>query len=92
MPRKKIGHAGKFGPRYGMRLRRKWEEIEEKQRIFHECPVCKKISVKRIASGIWECRRCGAKFSGGAYMPYTGISKTIESVVKKMKEENEEHV
>lgn len=87
MPRKKIGPAGKFGVRYGMRMRRKWEEIEEKQRDLHECPVCKKIAVKRIASGIWGCRKCGAKFSGGAYVPYTDIGKTIATTVKKMKEE-----
>jgi large subunit ribosomal protein L37Ae len=81
---KKVKSTGKFGPRYGMRLRKRWLEIDEKQRRYHECPVCRRLAVKRIASGIWGCRRCGAKFAGGAYLPYTDTAKSIERVIKKV--------
>jgi large subunit ribosomal protein L37Ae len=81
---KKIGSAGKFGPRYGMRLRRKWVEIDRKQRLRHVCPVCQRRGVKRVASGIWACRKCGAKFTGGAYIPQTATALTVERAVKKV--------
>ncbi len=84
---KKTGTAGKFGPRYGMRTRKKWKEIDERQRKLHECPTCKRMSVRRISTAIWECRKCGAKFAGGAYFPVTGAAKSIERVVKRLTEE-----
>lgn len=80
---KKVGSSGKFGPRYGMRVRRKWLEVDKVQRAFYQCPVCKKVAVKRVASGIWECGRCGAKFSGGAYMPVTSAVRMVETAIKK---------
>ncbi len=80
---KKVGSAGKFGPRYGMRLRKKWLEIDRKQRLRHTCPVCQRRAVKRVASGIWACRKCGAKFTGGAYVPQTAAALTVERAVKK---------
>ncbi|WP_456474211.1 50S ribosomal protein L37ae [Candidatus Pyrohabitans sp.] len=84
---KKIGSAGKFGTRYGMRLRRKWVEIDRKQRLRHICPVCQRHAVRRIASGIWKCRKCGAKFTGGAYVPQTPAALTVERAVKKARGE-----
>ncbi|MEE9594679.1 MAG: 50S ribosomal protein L37ae [Candidatus Hydrothermarchaeales archaeon] len=86
---KKTGSAGKFGARYGMRTRKKWQEIDERQRKLHECPTCNRISVRRISTAIWECRKCGAKFAGGAYSPVTGAAKSIERVVKRLTEEEE---
>ncbi len=81
---KKVGSAGKFGPRYGMRLRRKWVEIDRKQRQVHQCMVCGKKGVKRIASGIWGCRKCGAKFAGGAYLPRTAPALAADRTVRKV--------
>ncbi|EHP69441.1 MAG: 50S ribosomal protein L37ae [Metallosphaera yellowstonensis] len=62
--------AGRFGARYGSSLRKKWSEIMEKRYSDHLCPVCKtKGKVYRIASGVWQCRKCGSKWAGAAYTP-----------------------
>ena len=64
---KKIGIAGRFGPRYGTRVKNAIRQIETKVRRRQTCPVCKRKAVKRVAAGIWSCKKCGAKFAGGAY-------------------------
>ncbi len=87
--KKKAGASAKFGPRYGMRTRRKWLEVDKRQRALHECPVCNRKSVKRIASGIWMCNKCSAKFTGGAYSPVTGVAKTVGRVIKRLSEGGE---
>lgn len=67
--KKKIGTAGRFGARYGQKARQGIAEIEKVQRQRHLCPRCKMHYVKRISAGVWGCRKCGAKFAGGAYAP-----------------------
>lgn len=66
---KKVGSAGRFGARYGRRTRHKIVDIEKRQRKKQKCPHCNKLQLKRLASGIWQCKKCGAKFAGGAYEP-----------------------
>ena len=67
MRTKKVKSAGRFGPRYGLKVRERLKSIEEKQRKKQECPFCKKKTLKRVASGIWECKKCGKKFASNAY-------------------------
>ncbi|OGI15145.1 50S ribosomal protein L37ae [Candidatus Micrarchaeota archaeon RBG_16_49_10] len=66
---KKVGTTGRFGVRYGTRAKVKLRAVEAEQRKAHVCPVCKRPVLKRVAAGIWECRKCGAKIAGGAYRP-----------------------
>jgi len=86
MPTKKVGSAGKFGPRYGMKLKKRWLEIDKKQRALHECPNCNRRAVRRISTGIWKCRKCGTTFVGGAYVPKTGVAKTVERIIRRLEE------
>ncbi|MGC8816464.1 MAG: 50S ribosomal protein L37ae [Candidatus Hadarchaeum sp.] len=70
MPRtKKVGSAGRFGPRYGTKVRKLVVEVEKKLKQDYKCPSCGALKVRRTCSSIWQCRRCGAKFAGGAYTP-----------------------
>ncbi|MEK6900575.1 MAG: 50S ribosomal protein L37ae [Nanoarchaeota archaeon] len=57
----------RFGPRYGASLKKKFALIEIQQRAKHKCPSCNKTSVKRLATGIWQCSKCNLKFAGKAY-------------------------
>lgn len=67
--KKKIGSAGRYGPRYGKRLKNLVSDVEKTQKQRHMCPKCKMRYVKRETSGVWKCQKCGAKFAGGAYRP-----------------------
>jgi large subunit ribosomal protein L37Ae len=71
---RKAGSVGRFGPRYGVRIRRRVQEIEEGLRQRHECPRCAAIAVRRDSTGVWACRRCGYVFAGGAYRPIVTTS------------------
>jgi large subunit ribosomal protein L37Ae len=67
---KKVGTSGRFGVRYGGKIRLKVAEIEKKANAEYECPSCKKIQLIRIAKGIWQCEKCRYKFAGKAYEPW----------------------
>lgn len=64
---KKVGSAGRLGPRYGVKIRRRIAEIESQGRGRHECPKCKSNAVTRISTGIWTCKHCGSKMASSAY-------------------------
>jgi large subunit ribosomal protein L37Ae len=76
---KKVGSSGKFGPRYGLSVKKQIRSVDQKRSAKYICPRCYKKNVKRVSSGIWECRSCSHKFVGGAYSPKTGKFKTMES-------------
>lgn len=67
MKTKKVGSAGRFGARYGTKIRQRVIDIEVKQRQWQKCPYCLKSRVRRLAIGIWKCKSCNSKFTGRAY-------------------------
>ncbi len=80
---KKVKMAGRFKARYGLRIRRSLVEIEVLQRQRYVCKRCGKKAVKRVGTAIWECKSCGYKFAGGAYIPVTSASKIVEQAMSK---------
>jgi large subunit ribosomal protein L37Ae len=68
--KKKVGSAGRFGARYGEKIRSLIAGIEKIQRQKHVCPKCDMPHVRRVSAGVWECKKCGSKFAGKAYRPY----------------------
>jgi large subunit ribosomal protein L37Ae len=63
---KKTKAAGRFGARYGRKVRTRIAEIEVSQRKKQFCIFCKGTA-KRLSKGIWQCKRCNKKFTGHAY-------------------------
>jgi large subunit ribosomal protein L37Ae len=64
---KKAKSAGRFGARYGKRIRDKLVQVEVKQRVKQKCPFCEKLGAKRVANGIWECSKCKKRFASNTY-------------------------
>ena len=69
MKTKKVGAAGRFGSRYGKKLRTNFVKVEKEKAGGWSCPSCLKKAVKREAAGVWQCKSCGYKFAGKAYKP-----------------------
>lgn len=67
MAKKQYGTTKRLGSRYGRTIREKLGKIESKQSKKYKCPYCNYIGVKRMASGIWSCKKCGSKFASKAY-------------------------
>ncbi len=83
---KKVKSVGRFGTRYGVRIRRRIREIEARQKVWHECPSCAAPRVKRVSTSVWECRKCGHKFAGGGYMPHTPAYNANERLLRELGE------
>jgi len=81
---KKVGVTGRFGARYGRKAKRTVKQIEENMKKYHTCPQCDRPAVKRVATGIWKCRKCDAVFTGGAYVPSTPMGKTAARNIKRI--------
>ena len=67
MATKKMGSAGRFGARYGRKMRARIIAVEKIQRGKHQCPYCNRMTAKRLSPGIWICPKCESKFTGRAY-------------------------
>ena len=84
---KVTGSAGRFGCRYGRFVRKRVADIEAISRALHRCPKCDMESVQRRGTGIWECRKCGFKFAGGAYQPQTPAMKIAQRAIDRTLEQ-----
>ncbi len=83
---KKVGASGRYGTRYGSRLRKRIREIDATVKVKHRCPRCRLYQVKQVSVGIWECKKCGYKFTGGAWEPITNAGKRANGLVKQIQE------
>jgi large subunit ribosomal protein L37Ae len=66
MKTKKTKAAGRFGARYGRRVRVKIADTESIQRKKQACLFCDGTA-KRLSKGIWNCNKCGKKFASHTY-------------------------
>lgn len=78
---KKVKSAGRYHARYGIGIRRRLIEIEEKQKQLQPCPYCGYNKVKRQAAGIFCCTKCDSKFAGGAFLPQTLTGSIVTKMV-----------
>ena len=67
MSKEKKGKIGRFGPRYGAKLKEKVSKVEVRQKKKYKCPLCYYVKIKRRSYGIWQCGKCDTKFAGRAY-------------------------
>ena len=79
---KKVGSAGRFQARYGVRARTRVRDVETHQKTKHKCPNCGQNTIKRVGTGIWKCKKCGNTYAGGAYVPKTEQGINIEKMLK----------
>ena len=66
MRTKKVKAAGRYGARYGRKIRTKITEIEAEQRKKQKCIFCNGTA-KRLSKGIWKCKKCKKKFASDTY-------------------------
>ncbi|MCK4757502.1 MAG: 50S ribosomal protein L37ae, partial [Thermoplasmata archaeon] len=64
---KKVGITGKFGPRYGVTVRKRIKDVSRHRQKAQKCPECQHSAVRRESTGIWKCRHCGLVFAAAAY-------------------------
>ena len=88
---KKVGITGKFGARYGSNVRKKYRLIVEKMKGEIKCPRCiTKGSIHRVSTGICHCKKCDAKFTGGAYYIETPRGAESYRIAKRKQRELDE--
>lgn len=87
MHTKKVGTTGRFGNKYGSKVRHAVAKIEASSRARHVCPQCLRVTLDRMSAGIWKCRKCNVTIAGGAYSPSTVASKIMKGEVEAFAEE-----
>ncbi len=83
----KVGITGKFGTRYGAKLRKQVKAIDILQRTKYICPFCGKNSIRRFAVGIWRCRACRRNIAGGAWEFSTVAAQTAKTTINRLKKD-----
>ena len=67
--------------RYGVNLRKRHAAVAKDKRALYKCEVCGKDTVRRVSTGIWRCRHCGAVFAGGAYTLRTEAGRLADRAI-----------
>ncbi|MFB6284131.1 MAG: 50S ribosomal protein L37ae [Halobacteria archaeon] len=80
--------AGRFGARYGRIGRKRIADVEEEMNEETECPECGEDKVSRTDTGIWECGKCGYRFTGGAYSVSTPQGEAVDRAISEAIEDN----
>jgi large subunit ribosomal protein L37Ae len=70
---KKVGMTRGLGTRYGSTVRKRYAKVLTESKQTHKCPQCGSEAVHRESVGVWNCRKCGFTFAGGAYTPVTKL-------------------
>ena len=81
----KVGITGKYGTRYGQKLRKQVKAFEILQRTKYTCPFCGKASVRRHSVGIWNCKACRRSVAGGAWEYSTSAAQTAKTTINRLK-------
>ena len=81
---KKVGMARGLGTRYGATVRKRYVKVVSETRKTHKCPQCGSVAVRRESVGVWNCRKCGLTFAGGAYTPVTKLGVVAKRQVKSL--------
>ena len=86
----KAGATAKFGPRYGVSVRRNSANAMRKKSQSYTCPICQYNKVRRKSVGIWHCSKCDHTFTGGAWEPFTRASTANQRFVRRSVEGSSE--
>ena len=81
----KVGITGKYGTRYGQKLRKQVKSFEILQRTRYVCPFCGKAAVRRMSVGIWRCQACRRVVAGGAWEYSTSAAQTAKTTINRLK-------
>jgi len=79
---KKVGSTRGFGARYGSAVRKRYVKVISEVKKAQKCPQCGTKSVRRQSVGVWNCRKCGFTFTGGAYAPVTKLGVVARRAAK----------
>lgn len=88
---RKAGITGKYGARYGAVVRKRAKALMEGMKSKDvRCPRCAtKGKLERLSTGIWHCKKCEAKFTGGAYLSSTARGKESFRIANRKNRELE---
>lgn len=81
---KKVGMTRGLGARYGATVRKRYIKVVTEAKRIHKCPQCNTEAVTRVSVGIWNCKKCGVTFAGGAYTPVTKLGVVAKRQVKSL--------
>ncbi|KAL6869442.1 60S ribosomal protein L43 [Amphichorda felina] len=76
----------KVGVTYGASLRKQVKKMEITQHAKYTCTFCGKVTVRRQAVGIWNCRGCKRTIAGGAYTVSTAAAAATRSTLRRLRE------